>query len=145
MDETYNHPKLGTMLPEDTDWIVRASVPFASRPIEVCLAGEDEGIAPSSDSLAGYDWISAHWPRVLDLIADQAFDFYEPYRDAVASVPKFESPGAMWGTEVLSSVRVRSKDDFEVSLRFAWQEEDDPHVITFYVEDGRCRTHSVDG
>jgi len=54
-------------------------------------------------------------------------------------------PIACWGTEEVMSVRVRSKADFEISLRFAWQEAEDPHVVTFYIEDGECLTHSVDG
>jgi hypothetical protein len=42
-------------------------------------------------------------------------------------------------------VRVRSRTDFTVTLRFAWQEAEDLHLITFYIEDGQCLTHSVDG
>ncbi|GMV79989.1 MAG: hypothetical protein AMXMBFR7_11730 [Planctomycetota bacterium] len=145
MDSTYIHPKLGELYPEDVDWQTdKATVPFSNTPIEVCFAnGSKDGPWPAA--LTGYDWIESHWSEVLGLIQDQAFDFYSPYADAVAGVPVFASPEKLWGTEELLCVRVSTKDDFEVTLRFKWQEKEDPHVITFYVEKGRCETHSVDG
>ena len=146
MEDTFTHPKLGVMFPEDTDWIAsEAKVPFAASPIEVCLCGEEGAAGPSQEALVAYDWLSSHWADVFRLIEGQAFAFYEPYRDAVSSVPEFASPHLLLGTEEVCGVRVRSKDDFEISLRIAWQEAEDPHVITFYVEDGQCLTHSVDG
>lgn len=146
MDDTYTHPQLGTLFPEDTDWIASSvTVPFSPEPIEICLASEEEGAEPPHEAIEGYDWVSSHWPEVFRIFEDQAFAFYEPYRDAVPSVPQFDTPGALLGTEQLSSVRVFSKMLFEVSLRFQWQEAEDPHTITFYIEDGVCRTHSVDG
>ena len=146
MEDSFTHPTLGVMLPEDTDWIAtEATVPFCDSRIGVCLAGEDAADGPSDEALAAYDWLSVHWPDVFRLIEEQAFQFYQPYRDAVASVPRFASPRHLFGTENASFVRVRSKTDFQISLRFAWQEADDPHVVTFYVEGGQCCTHSVDG
>ena len=134
------------MLPEDTDWVASSvRVPFASQPMEVCLSGEEGADGPSEDALAGYDWLASHWADVFRLIEGQAFQFYEPYRDAVAGVPQFASPRALLGTEELCSVTVYSTTDFEVALRFAWQDAEDPHVITFYIEAGECLTHSVDG
>jgi hypothetical protein len=146
MEDTFTHPKLGAMLPEDTDWIAsEAEVPFARFPIEVCLAGEEGAASPSDETLAAYDWLSSHWPEVFQLIEAQAFEFYEAYRDAVASVPRFASPRALLGTEKVCGVRVWSKSNFTITLRFAWQEAEDRHIITFYVECGQCSTHSVDG
>ena len=145
MVDAYIHPRLGELYAEDVDWQTdEVSVPFCDTPIEVCLAdGSDDG--PSQAALAGYDWIESNWQQVRDLIQEQAFRFYEPYADAVDGVPAFDAPEQLWGTEVVLSVRVFSKDDFTVTLRFRWQEEEDPHVVTFYVEDGQCETHSVDG
>jgi hypothetical protein len=146
MEDTYIHPAMGEMLADDTDWIASSvRVPFAPHPIEVCLSGEEGADGPSADALAGYAWVASHWADVFRLIEDQAFQFYVPYRDAVAGIPQFASGRALVGTEELSSVRVHSKTDFEISLRFAWQEAEDPHLITFYIEEGECRTHSVDG
>ena len=146
MEDTFKHPKLGLMFAEDTDWLaMKARVPFAKHPIEVCLGGEDGASGPSGEALAAYDWLSSHWPEVFRLIEAQAFEFYEPYRDAVSSVPHFASARQLFGTEELCGVRVRSGTDFEVSTRFVWQEADDSHTVTFYVEDGQCLTHSVDG
>lgn len=145
VEDTFVHPRLGELYPEDVDWQTdQVSVPFCKAPIAVCLAdGSDD--RPSKEALSGYDWIESHWREVLVLIQDQAFEFYKPYADAVAAVPEFESPEQLWGTEVLLNVRVFSKDEYTVTFRFRWQQEQDPHEITFYVEDGRCKTHSVDG
>lgn len=145
MTDDFVHPKLGQLYAEDVDWQTdEVSVPFSKSPIEVCLAdGSDDG--PSQAALSGYEWLESHWQEVLGLIQEQAFAFYEPYVDAVPSAPKIDTPKQLWGTEVLLSVRVFSKDDFTVTMRFAWQDDDDPHAITFYVEDGKCETHSVDG
>lgn len=146
MEDTFVHPQLGRMLPEDTDWIApKAKVPFAASSIEVCLGGEEGANGPSDEALAAYDWLSSHWPDVFRLIEGQAFGFYEPYRAAFTRVPHFASSHLLLGTEEVCSVRVHTKSDFEVSLRFTWQEADDPHIVTFYVEDGQCLTHSVDG
>lgn len=146
MEDTFKHPDLGLMFPEDTDWIAtKARVPFSRTPVEVCLAGEEEATGPSDDALAAYDWLSSHWPDVFRVIEGQAFEFYEPYRDAVSSVPHFASPRHLFGTEEVCGVRVWSKSDFTITLRFVWQEAEDPHIITFYVEASECRSHSVDG
>lgn len=145
VEDSYLHPKLGELYPEDVDWQTdEVSVPFCDNPIAVCLAeGTDDG--PSQAALSGYGWIESHWQEVHRLIQEQAFRFYKPYAAAVEGVPTIDGPEQLWGTEVLLSVRVFSKDDFTVTLRFTWQEHEDPHEITFYVEEGRCKTHSVDG
>jgi hypothetical protein len=145
LEDAFVHPRLGDLYPEDVDWQTdEVFVPFCKTPIAVCLAdGSDDG--PSAAALSGYDWIESHWPEVLELIQDQAFDFYRPYAVAIAGVPAFDSAGQLWGSEVLLGVRVFSNDDFTVTLRFTWQEDQDPHEITFFVEEGRCETHSVDG
>lgn len=145
MMDTYTHPKIGELYPEDVDWQTdEVSVQYSPSPIEVCLAGgTDDG--PSQAALSGYEWVESNWQEVCSLIQDQAFEFYEPYAAAVDGVPSFDTPSQLWGTEVLLSIRVFAEDDFTVTLRFNWQEDDDPHEITFYVEDGRCETHSADG
>ena len=142
---TYVHPTLDELYPEAGGWQAdEASVPFSSSPIEVWLAG-GSGSGPSEAALSGYDWLQSHWEHVRGMIQDEAFRFYESYADAVAGVPTFDDPEQLWGTEVLLSIDVFSKDRFSVTLRFAWQKDEDPHEVTFYVEDGRCRTHSADG
>jgi hypothetical protein len=145
LSESFHHPTLGELYPEDVDWQTDAvTVPFCQFPIAVCLA-EGNGDGPSDDAIAGYEWVAAHWKDVLRIIEGQAFRFYEPYAAAITGVPKFDLPTQLWGTEVVQSIRLFSKDDFEVSIRFTWQLPDDPHVVTFYVEGERCLTHSVDG
>ena len=73
MDDTFTHPELGTMLPEDTDWIASTvTVPFASHPIEVCLASREMASAPPHEALEGYDWIASHWPEVFQIFQKQA-------------------------------------------------------------------------
>jgi hypothetical protein len=120
------------------------SVPFAEAAIAVSFTNcSAEG--PLEEALSGYDWIEFHWPQVRSLIQEQAFAFYEPYADAVPGVPRFDAADQLWGTEVLLSIELSSKHQFSITMRFEWQEEDDPHQITFYVVDGRCQTHSVDG
>lgn len=145
MADEYKHPRLGILYPEDDDWQAdEVTVPFAGDPIDVCLAGgTDDG--PSAEALLAYEWCEQNWGGVLTLIQDQAFEFYLPYADAVSSVPKFETADALWGTEEVISLRVFSKNDFTVTLCFSWQEEADPHLVTFYVEEGACKSHSVDG
>lgn len=145
MEDTFIHPRLGELYPEDVDWHTdEVSVPYCKTSIAVCFAGgTDDG--PSEAAISGYDWIESHWSEVLGLVQDQAFDFYGPYADAVTGVPVFDAPEQLWGTETVLSVRVFAKDDFTVTMRFSWQEEQDPHEVTFYVEDSRCDTHSVDG
>ncbi|MEM8960798.1 MAG: hypothetical protein AAGD38_04905 [Acidobacteriota bacterium] len=145
MEDTFDHPKLGELYPEDVDWQTdEVLVPFYKTAISVCLAGGSDS-GPSIAALSGYDWIESHWAEVLKLIQNQAFEFYRPYADAVAGVPVFDSPERLWGTETLLDIRVFAQDDFTVTMRFAWQERGDPHQVAFYVEEGRCDTHSVDG
>lgn len=141
----YNHPKLGELYWEEGTWCnEQATVSMSSVPICVFLDGGGSE-APSDTALAGYDWIQSHWSEVLQLIQEQASDFYEPYADAMTGVPRFEDPTQIWGTEVLLTLRVKSKETFTVSMRFTWQETSDPHDVTFYVSDSRCVSHSVDG
>lgn len=145
MNSTYTHPELGELYPDDVDWQSdSATVRFSDAPVEVCLANGTE-TGPSAVALAGYEWVAANWPQVLRSIENQAFDFYEPYAAGVPGTPGFDSPSELWGTEELLSILVFSKDDFSVSMRFAWQQASDPHIVTFYVENGVCETHSVDG
>ncbi|TWU00232.1 hypothetical protein Pla108_11790 [Botrimarina colliarenosi] len=65
MEDTFNHPRLGELYPEDIDWqIDEVSVPYSKTPIAVCFAdGSDDG--PSGVALSGYDWIESHWSEVL--------------------------------------------------------------------------------
>ena len=100
---------------------------------------------PTEHALKGFVWLQNEWSEVLELFEEQACQFYAPYADAVPSVPKFETSEQFWETSILLSVRVFSTKTYSVTMRFTWQEDDDPHEITFYVEDGVCLTHTVDG
>ena len=145
MKDTFVHSKLDELYPDDVDWQTdEVLVSFSKTPIAVCLAdGSDDG--PSQAALVGYDWVESHWDKVLQLIQEQAFRFYASYADNVAGVLSFNTPEQFWKSASLISVRVFSKDNFGVTMRFAWQERHDFHEITFYVEDGRCDAYSVDG
>lgn len=141
----YSHNDLGALYLEDTDWNSDdVSVPFAENLIDVSLANGSRN-EPSVAALSGYQWIQNNWQAVLSLIQEQAFEFYSPYADAFEGVPRFDTPTDLLGSEILRYLRVFNKDDFEITLRFKWQEPDDSHEITFYVEDGKCKSHSVDG
>ena len=145
MRSGFVHPILGELYPEDVDWQTDETiVPFSGEPIAVCLA-EGSSAGPSAEASAGFDWIAANWSSVLTLIQSQAFQFYEPYLEAVPGTPDFQEPEQIWGTEILSSVRVTAEDEFEVTMRFVWQADADPHEVTFYVENGQCESHTVDG
>ena len=145
MTNTFNHPSLGELYPEDVDWCTDAvAAPFSTTPIQVCLA-EGSETGPSDIALAGYGWLETHWMDVQKLMESQAYSFYEPYAESVSSIPRFGSADELWGTETVLNVSVFAADNFTVTLRFEWQEEDDPHEITFYIEGGKCETHSVDG
>lgn len=141
----YSHDDLGLLYRDDVDWNADdVSVPFVENLIGVSLAeGTEDG--PSPAALSGYEWIQDNWSAVLSIIREQAFDFYSPYADAFDEVPNIGTPEDLSGTEKLEHLRIFSKDDFEVSLRFDWQVLGDGHEITFYIEDGRCHSHSVDG
>jgi len=146
VEDIYIHPTLGELYPEDVDWMTdEVSLPFCNHPISVILInGDDSG--PSAESLEGYDWRSTHWPETLALIELIAFEqFYLPYADANDAVPRFDTPAAIWGTEQLICLCVSSKDLFQVSMRLDWQAPSDHHEITFYIEQGKCITLSVDG
>lgn len=142
---SYSHNDLGTLYLEDTDWNAdEVRVPFADNLIGVSLANGSEN-EPSQAALSGYQWIQSNWQGVLSLIQEQTFEFYSPYADAFGGVPSFDTPADLLGSEILQYLRVFDDDKFEITLRFRWQEPDDSHEITFYVEDGRCKSHSVDG
>ncbi len=141
----FSHADLGELWLEDTDWNAESvRVPFASDPVGVSLA-DGSDTAPSDAALQGYEWIQGNWEGVLTLIEKQAFDFYAPYADAFTDVPEFDTPEDLMRTAIVRYLRVFDRADFEITLRFDWQVPDDEHEITFYVEDGRCETHSVDG
>ena len=141
----YSHDDLGSLYLEDLDWNAEdVSVPFVENLIGVSLADGSEN-GPSRAALSGYQWIQSNWQAVLSLIQEQAFEFYSPYVDAFDGVPGFRTPKDLLGSERLQYLRVFGKDDFEITLRFDWQEPGDGHEITFYVEGGRCNSHSVDG
>jgi hypothetical protein len=141
----YSHNELGALYLEDTDWNVDdVSVPFVKNVIGVSLAAGSEN-GPSLAALSAYQWIQSNWPAVLSLLQEQAFEFYLPYAHAFEGVPCFDTPTDMLGSEILQYLRVFNKDDFEITFRFGWQEPGDDHEITFYVEDGTCKSHSVDG
>jgi len=141
----YSHDDLGLLYLEDVDWNADGvSVPFVENLIGVSLAdGSEDG--PSPAALLGYQWIQSNWSAVLSIIQEQAFDFYAPYADAFDEVPGFDGPKDLLGSEKLEYLRIFSKDDFEVSLRFNWQAPGDSHEITFYIEGAKCNSHSVDG
>ena len=141
----YAHNEIGQLYLDDTDWNAdEVSVPFAENEIGVSLAdGSKDG--PSPAALSGYQWIKSNWQSALALIQDQCFEFYSPYAEAFEAVPGFATPADLLGSEILQYLRIFDKDDFEITLRFTWQEPDDNHEITFYVESGHCESHSVDG
>jgi len=144
MTEFYNHPTLGKMEPGDTDWLASDTiVSFLGYDISVTLEGTKE--QPTEEALSAYETISSNWNETLEKINEQAFQFYEPYADAFPSVPKFDSAGKIWGTEKVWFMTIRSIDEYELTMTFDWQEEEDDHMITFYIEGGACETHSVDG
>jgi len=141
----YSHDNLGSMYLEDVDWNADdVSVQFVENLVGVSLADGSEN-GPSRAALSGYQWIQSNWQAVLSLIQEQAFEFYSPYKGAFDGVPGFQTPKDLLGSERLQYLRVFGKDDFEITLRFDWQEPGDCHEITFYVEGGRCNSHSVDG
>jgi hypothetical protein len=141
----YSHDDLGSLYLEDDDWNAEdISVPFVETSVCVSLAdGSKNG--PSRAALSGYQWIQGNWQAVLSLIQEQAFEFYSPYADAFDGVPGFHTPKDLLGSERLQYLRIFGKDHFEITLRFDWQEPGDTHEITFYVDGGRCNSHSVDG
>ncbi|MBA2115491.1 DUF6985 domain-containing protein [Bremerella alba] len=142
---TYKHPELGQFELDFNIWLNEDATPhFVDGEIIVFFANGTED-APSPESLEGYEWIAANWPQVLSLIEAQVWEYYEPYADNVEGVPKFNSVQEVWGTELLLGLNIVSKIDFEVTLQFEWQADEDDHEITFYVEDGQCDMHSVDG
>lgn len=145
-DSIYQHPVIGEMFDEDNDWIAEnVSLAISGRSVQVVLA-QGESTGPSQDALYGFDWIVSNWEEVLNIIENQAFErFYRPYTDAVSGVPQFDSPDQLWGSEILLGIQVSTENHFAITLRFNWQQLDDKHEITFYVEDGKCQTHSVDG
>ncbi len=141
----FSHDDLGSLLFEDGDWNTEAvSVPFVESLIGVSLADGSEN-GPSSAALSGYQWVQGNWQTVLSLIQEQMSDFYSPYADAYGEVPDFETPEDLSASGRLQYLRIFNKDDFEITLRFDWQVPGDSHEITFYIEDGRCNSHSVDG
>ncbi|MCH9694167.1 MAG: hypothetical protein K0U72_06630 [Gammaproteobacteria bacterium] len=141
----YTHDELGALYLEDTDWNADdVRVPFAEDLIGVSLANGSE-TEPALAALYGYQWIQSNWRAVLSLIQEQAFEFYSPYVDAFNGVPIFATPADLLGSETLRYLRVFDKDNFEITFRFAWQERGDSHEITFYVENGKCEAHTVDG
>ncbi|XAM00386.1 hypothetical protein OT109_03155 [Phycisphaeraceae bacterium D3-23] len=146
----FHHPSIGHIYLEDEDgdhsmWL--ASEFRFQRYHEPIDANFDGDLAkPSSKSIKAYDWINANWPVSLQTIQDQAFnDFYKPYAANFKGVPEFESPDQLWGTETVLCLGITDRDNYEITLRFTWQKPKDDHAITFYIEDGRCVTHSVDG
>lgn len=143
---TVSHPTLGPLSQEAEDWWLaeNVAVPFASESVSVLFTDGDEN-GPSAGALAGYEWIASHWNDVLATVEEQAFEFYEPYADAIKNIPVFDKPHDIWGTQVVLHLSIFSKDDYSVTMRFQWQHKNDGHEITFEVEDGRCETHSVDG
>ena len=144
MNDSYNHPTFGGFELEDTDWLASSStVPFLGYAIDVMLEGTEE--KPTDKALKAYETISSNWNETLEKIKEQAFQYYEPYADAFPSVPKLDSAEKLWGTEKVLFINIRSEDEYEVTMRFDWQEEEDDHQITFYIEDGVCETHTVDG
>lgn len=142
---SYIHADLGSLHREDVDWNAEdVIVPFAESRIGVSLADGSES-GPSRAALFGYKWIQSNWQGVLSLIQKQVFEFYSPYADAFDGVPEFNTPRDLLRSARLRYLRIFGKDDFELTLRFDWQEPGDSHEVTFYVEGGKCGTHSVDG
>ncbi|GAA4439765.1 DUF6985 domain-containing protein [Bremerella cremea] len=143
--DKYQHPSLGTLFLEDDQWLTEeGEVTFVDEVIRIVFArGTEEG--PSDASLEGFEWIDANWSKVLTLIEDQAFEFYQSYDNSVEEFPEFAKPADIWGSEYLLGLRIFSPEEFEVTLQFDWQEEDDEHEITFYIEEGECNSYSRDG
>jgi hypothetical protein len=123
------------------DWLWwRAAAPA---PAEVALELMDGLIATR---LQGVEEGAARvlWDHVKADLSLQLFELCENYHDDAGEMP-VKDPYQIWDTMVDARVLVRSSGTLELCTRFSWQDPEDGHWTTFYVEDGQVRGHSVDG
>lgn len=144
------HPKFGSIFLEDeygdySMWLAsECRFQHYTGPIDISFAGDL--IRPRAEAIQACDWADENWNDVLKLIESEAYTrFYKPYADHFKGVPKYASPDQLWGTETLLGMGFKDRNDFSITLQFQWQQPGDDHQITFYVEEGKCVSHSVDG
>ena len=83
------------------------------------------------------------WPKLKPLVEEDAAELQSNYLDAppaaAATRPR------IWDAMLEPSIRCLADGNYELTCRFTWQTNDDPHTVTFYVEDGEPRGSSIDG
>jgi hypothetical protein len=83
------------------------------------------------------------WSELRPQLAEEAFELRASYVES--DLPPDATPDGIWDTMLDASMRCLSAGNYELSCRFTWQKQDDPHVVTFHLEDGQSRGETVDG
>ena len=142
--KSISHPELGEIYYSHTLWHTDHCQIGRFNHIECTLDGNTH--SPDQDAIEACLWARDNWEHIFGLIAKTAYnDVYEPYTDAPFDVPQIDSAEALEPTIELLGLSFTSKNTFEVSMRFTWQDANDDHLITFYVEHDTCTGVSIDG
>src|SRR5262249_31572142 len=98
---------------------------------------------PEQKALDGYHALLRDWPSLRHSLQEDAFELEKNYFDD--RVPRGATAGNVWATMVDPTISCVSPGEYELTVTFSWQSEDDGHTVTFYVEGGVARGSSVDG
>ena len=83
------------------------------------------------------------WSTLQPLLEEDAFELQRNYLES--ALPPSATQQQVWATMVNPIVTCLDDGNYELSCRFTWQKPSDSHSVTFYIEDGEPRGHSIDG
>jgi hypothetical protein len=129
---------IGRVEDDDGEWCKRAVELHDGFCADVWL-----GPTERSPKTVAYRALMKDWPRLRKEIEQEAFELQGNYLEQ--RLPKDATVTRVWTTMREPVVRCVSAGNYELCVTFTWQAEDDPHTVTFYIENGVARGCSIDG
>jgi hypothetical protein len=138
------HPQLGEMRSRDgKSWRTVRETPFADQPCIVTVSGGEEG--PSQEGLGWLRELSERYGEIQRLVEPHLFELYENYRSEEDEA-SLDTSEQLWATATLEGMSAETPSrSASFTYRFSWQDPEDGHLLTVYLDEWEVVGTSVDG